>query len=245
VPILAARGVFALPAPEAAFLTLATVGICLAGLGVAAAESGQAGARARVVQVVRWRVRPAWYVVAILGPALFPLGGFLLGLSVGNPLPPVLPLQVWLSLPLMLVALLIPALLEEIGWRGYALPRLQRRVGTLPASLILGVIWAGVHLPLWLLPGFGFAEQSVAVYVVQVTAISVLLAWLYNATGGSLLLTGLAHAAINGWPMPWTSALQALPEAARGAPTLVLITAATAAVALIVVLASRRTAATT
>jgi membrane protease YdiL (CAAX protease family) len=101
------------------------------------------------------------------------------------------------------------------------------------------VIWAGVHLTLWLLPDFGFADQSVALYIVQVTAISVVLAWLYNATGGSVLLTGIAHAAVNGWPMAWNATLQALPADARGAAVAdfhVLITVATVVVAAVVVL---------
>jgi membrane protease YdiL (CAAX protease family) len=240
VPILAARGMIALPAPEAVFLTLATLGVGLAGLGMAAAESGRAGLRSLLAQVLRWRMRPWWYAAAILGPALFPGGAFLLGLVLSNPLTPAASLQVWLSLPLFVVALVVPALLEEIGWRGYALPRLQRRIGALRASVVLGVIWAGVHLPLWLLPDFGFADQSVPLYIVQVTAISVVLAWLYNATGGSLLLTGLAHASINGWPMPWNVALQALSEETRRVAVgdfHALITAATVVIAVAVVLA--------
>src|SRR4051794_12495308 len=111
-------------------------------------------------------------------------------------------LQVWLSMPLVLVAFLVPAPLEDVGWRRYALPRLQLLLGPLSASIVLGIIWAGVHLPLWLLPDFGFGSQSVPLYMVQLTAIFVVLAWIYSATGGSLLLTGLAHAAVNGWPMP-------------------------------------------
>jgi membrane protease YdiL (CAAX protease family) len=236
VPILAARGAFALPVPEVVFLTLATVGIGLAGVGAAAAESGRAGVRALLAAVLRWRARPAWYAAAVLGPALFPAGGWLLGLALGAPAPPAAAPEAWVSLPLVLAALLFPALCEEVGWRGYALPRLQRRVGALPASLLLGVIWAGVHLPLWLLPGFGFAGQSVPLYVVQITAVSVVLAWLYNGTGGSVLLTGLAHAAANAWPVPWSSAL----PVARGALPQASITAATVAIAVVVVLATRR-----
>lgn len=242
VPILAARGVITLPAPEAVFLTIATLGICLAGVGMAGLESGAAGVRALLAQILRWRVHPAWYVAAVLGPALFPLGAFLLAIPMGGAMPPTSSLQVWLSIPLLLVALFVPAVLEEVGWRGYALPRLQRRFGALAASVVLGVIWAGVHLPLWLLPEFGFAEQSVLLYVVQVTAISIVLTWLYNATGGSLLLTGLAHAAVNGWPMPWTSPLLVLPEEARAvaiADFHVLITVATALIAVLLVFAAR------
>jgi uncharacterized protein len=98
--------------------------------------------------VLRWRVRPVWYLAAILIPALFSACGFLLGLAFGKPAPPAPALQVWLSLPLLLVALVIPAVLEEVGWRGFALPRLHRRLGPLTASLVLGVVWAGMHLPL-------------------------------------------------------------------------------------------------
>ncbi len=203
VPILAARGLIALPAPDAVFLTLATLGVCLAGVAAAAAQSGRSGVRALLVQVLRWRVRPVWYLAAFLLPALFPAVAFLRGLALGKSTPPAPPLQVWLSMPLVMVALVIPAILEEVGWRGYALPRLQRRFGWLIASLGLGVVWAGIHLPLWLLPDFGFADQSVPLYVAQVVGISVVLAWLYNASGGSLLVTGIAHAAVNGWPIPW------------------------------------------
>jgi hypothetical protein len=71
VPILAARGLISLPAPEAVFLTLATLGVCLAGLGAALAESGRTGVRALLGQAVRWRVRPVWYLAAVLIPALF------------------------------------------------------------------------------------------------------------------------------------------------------------------------------
>src|SRR4051794_28132727 len=88
VPILAARGLMALPAPEAVFLTIATLGICLAALAVAVLESGTGGVRALLAQVVRWRVTPRWYVAAILGPALFPVGAVLFGVVVGDELRP-------------------------------------------------------------------------------------------------------------------------------------------------------------
>jgi hypothetical protein len=82
---------------------------------MAALESGGAGLRSLLAQTLRWRVRPAWYVAAILGPALFPAGACLLGLANGNALLPAASLQVWLTLPLVLVALFVPAVLEKIG----------------------------------------------------------------------------------------------------------------------------------
>jgi membrane protease YdiL (CAAX protease family) len=236
VAILAARGALALPVPEAVFISLATVGIGLAGFGAAALESGRAGLRDLRAQVLRWRVSLVWFVVALLGPALFPAAGLLLGAVMGNAAPTMPPLATWLLVSPVIGALFLPAFFEEIGWRGYALRRLERRLGLLAASLVLGVIWAGVHLPLWLLPDFGFAQQSVPLYVAQVTAISVLLAWLYKGSGGSVLLTGLAHAAINGWPMLWATSVLALSQETRAIPFQVLITAATAVAAVVVVL---------
>jgi membrane protease YdiL (CAAX protease family) len=86
---------------------------------------------------------------------------------------------------------------EEIGWRGYALPRLAHHFGYAGASLLLGVIWALWHLPLFFVRGADTYGQSFFVYTVQVTALSVALAWLYRNTNGSLLLTMLMHSAIN------------------------------------------------
>lgn len=86
---------------------------------------------------------------------------------------------------------------EEIGWRGYALPRLSARFGLAPASVILGIIWALWHLPLFFVPETTTFGQSFPVYLLQVTALSVAVAWLYWRTEGSLLLVMLLHAAVN------------------------------------------------
>lgn len=86
---------------------------------------------------------------------------------------------------------------EEIGWRGFALPRLASRFGLGSASILLGVIWALWHLPLFFVREADTYGQSFFLYTLQVTAISVAMAWLYQRTNGSLLLTMLMHSAIN------------------------------------------------
>jgi hypothetical protein len=101
---------------------------------------------------------------------------------------------------------------EEIGWRGYALPRLAGRVGLGWASVILGAVWAAWHLPLFFLPSAETFGQSFVVYLLGVTALSVPMAWLYWRTG-SLLLTMLMHAAINN-----TKDIVPTPAAAPGSP---------------------------
>jgi len=86
---------------------------------------------------------------------------------------------------------------EEVGWRGFALPRLADRFGLRTASVLLGAIWAAWHLPQFYIAGADTYQQSFVVWAPQVVALSVALAWLYAKSGGSLLLVMLMHAAIN------------------------------------------------
>lgn len=86
---------------------------------------------------------------------------------------------------------------EELGWRGYLLPRLAERTGLAAASLIVGAIWATWHLPLFFAPGADTNGQSFPLYTAQVTAYSIALACCTGARGGSLLLTMFMHAAFN------------------------------------------------
>ena len=86
---------------------------------------------------------------------------------------------------------------EEIGWRGYALPRLAERFGLPLASVLLGLIWAFWHLPQFFLPEADTYGQSFFVYLLQVTALSVAIAYLYARSHGSLLLPMLMHSAVN------------------------------------------------
>lgn len=83
---------------------------------------------------------------------------------------------------------------EEMGWRGYVLPRLQARYNALISSLILGVIWGFWHFPKFLAPG---NDSSFALFMVDTIAKAVLYTWIYNNTRGSLLLVTLFHAVGN------------------------------------------------
>ena len=83
---------------------------------------------------------------------------------------------------------------EEMGWRGYVLPRLQARHNALIASLILGVIWGVWHLPKFLAPG---NDSSFPLFMLDTVVKAVMYTWIYNSTGGSLLMVTLFHAASN------------------------------------------------
>ena len=96
------------------------------------------------------------------------------------------PWQAWV--PLFFYVLLLNALPEEYGWRGFALDRLQKKSSALSASLILGLIWALWHLPLFFIEGTTQAAIPMVQYMLQTVVLSIFYTWLYNNTGGSVLI---------------------------------------------------------
>ena len=88
---------------------------------------------------------------------------------------------------------------EEFGWRGYALPNLQKRYGWRIASLILGIVWGAWHLPLFYIANTSQQHVPVVLFMVSTVAMSVLFAWLANRTDGSLIPAILFHTAVNYW----------------------------------------------
>jgi membrane protease YdiL (CAAX protease family) len=86
---------------------------------------------------------------------------------------------------------------EELGWRGFALPRLLARYSALRASVLLGALWALWHLPYALTAGSAMADKPLYEHLLSIVALSVLFTWLFNNTGGSVLLAVLFHAAGN------------------------------------------------
>lgn len=213
---LSANGGIPLSLPSQVMITIATLGPAVGAISAAAIQWGKPGLRGLLAQAGRWRVRPRWYLIALLGPALIMLAGFLIWRALGGPRLPAPPVSTWLSLPVLIVALLVPALFEEIGWRGFALPRLQSRYGWLPASLIIGAVWAIWHAPIWFIPDAGFGTLPFPIFAIFTIALSILFTWLYNGAGGSVLLPALAHAAINAYPFSWNTAVYMLPEGSRG-----------------------------
>jgi membrane protease YdiL (CAAX protease family) len=146
-----------------------------------------------------WRVRPWWYAAVLLGPALPALAALELHVVLGGPAPGWSAPDLWLLLPGFVLAALVPGPIgEEPGWRGYALPLLQKPLGAVLASLIVGVIWAAWHLPLFLIPGTLQHSTPILSFLAWVVALSVIFAWLFNRTG-SLLMVVLLHASVNVW----------------------------------------------
>ena len=122
---------------------------------------------------------------------------------------------------------------EEIGWRGYALPRLQAKMHPLAASAVLGLIWGVWHLPNFWIPGSSQEFIPIPVYLLYIFGHTFLYSWIYNGSRGSLLLVCLHHAATNAF----TVALAALPAfAALIARPGTMLLGVGVAVALVIVL---------
>ena len=168
----------------------------LVALALTARAEGDAGVRALLGRIGLWQVGGRWYVFAI---------GYMLAIRLAAALIHRLVTGAWPRFnfdawPIVAVAIVLSTWVqagEEIGWRGFALPRLAARLGLAGASLVLGAIWAVWHLPLFYLRGADSYGQSFVGYLLGVIALSVAMAWLYWRTGGSLLLVMLMHAAIN------------------------------------------------
>jgi membrane protease YdiL (CAAX protease family) len=177
------------------------------GIVLTATVFGRGALRKLLGRLLIWRVNPLWYLLLVLGPAALVAGVVPLNALMGGP-------ALSLGMPLLGIAVflafhIVPgsALGEEIGWRGYVLPRLQSRMSALSAALIIGPIWALWHLPLWLTGEPGRTPTLYAGFVVSVIALSVILTWVYNSTRGSLLMVVLLHATYN---LPITLAIDDL-----------------------------------
>ena len=156
---------------------------------------GRKGVWALVCRLGRWRFNIFFYFFALI---LVPAIGFLAAVLGGKDAD--LDLGYWyLYLPLLFSRVFTDPgpLGEELGWRGFALPRLLQRYGALRASLILGILWGIWHFPAILCSELPQNGVSILAFVLGGIALSVLSTWLYNNTGGSVLITALLHLTTN------------------------------------------------
>jgi uncharacterized protein len=144
-----------------------------------------------------WRVGWRWYLV-LLAPTALVVGTItLVAVTRGGP-------TAALAVPVLSAIITVAfmtfpgsALGEEIGWRGYALPRLQFRRTALTASLVVGILHGLWHLPLWLAGNVDHPLSLYPAFLIQTLALAVIYTWLYNSTKGSLLLVVLFHTSTN------------------------------------------------
>ena len=166
----------------------------IAALIIVTYQAGIGGLRRYLTRLFLWRCPPAWYVFLFVGIPLLFFGGSALK---GNLFADLFPFPSLQSLVLALAVTLVIGPIEEFGWRGLALPLLQRRFAPIWAGLILGVIWGFWHLPAFLLSGTPQSAWSFTPFLVGSVAISVIVTPLFNASRGSILLPLLVHFQLN------------------------------------------------
>ncbi|HEV57888.1 MAG TPA: CPBP family intramembrane metalloprotease [Phycisphaerales bacterium] len=153
-------------------------------------HTGVSGLARFLSRFLLWRCSPWWYAFLIVGiPVVFIAGAAMRGTLFTDPFP-------FATVSSMLVGLGLAAIkgpMEEFGWRGLALPLLQRKLTPIWAALVLGVIWGLWHLPAFMLSGTQQSQWAVAPFFVGCIALSVIVTPLFNASGGSILLTMFFH----------------------------------------------------
>ncbi len=206
------------------------LGPCIAGLILTGIVDGKQGLGDLFARIGRWRVHPGWYAAALL-------------------IPPMLILIALFSLRTLLSAVFTPglnpfgllfgilsALLEEVGWMGYAFPKMRAGRSPLSAALLLGVLWGLWHLPV--IDFLGAASPHGAywlpfalAFIVAMTALRILIVWIYSNTG-SILLSQIMHASSTGFlvafsPLAVTAAQEGLWYAVYAAGLWLVVTLVT------------------
>jgi uncharacterized protein len=168
---------------------------------------GKEGLRRLLRKMVLWRVGLRWYLLTFLGfPVILTLGtivvpGNLATFEVMDPLSLLLAYVPFFVYPALIIG---GPLGEEPGWRGFALPRLQRSYGPLVGSLILGPMWTFWHVvPVWLASwtAAGMLNiYNIVLYLLFITSWTIVMTWVYNNTKGSVFMAILGHTSVDAFP---------------------------------------------
>ncbi|WP_327085526.1 CPBP family intramembrane metalloprotease [Nonomuraea sp. NBC_01738] len=200
-----------------------------AALIVTRVVEGREGVRRLLRRLVRWRAHPGLHALALVAIPVAAGAGYLLVRAPAGDPGLIAPLAITYA-----TYLLGGPIQEEPGWRGFALPRLRRRLSPIAAALVLGVIHCFWHAPLFLTREWdtarGDAGQLVA-YLVLTVSLSVVLSWLASGSRGSLMLAVLGHNGVN-WALFAAGALTGSAVTSTWPAALGLAALALAAIAL-------------
>ncbi len=183
------------PVPFGGFIP---AGPLVAALIVIPITQGLSGLKELGFRIIRWRVSWYWYALAIGLPLAVHLITVILNVGLGAPAPSLAQLSPVSGLIVVFAVRLINPLDgpmgEEPGWRGFVLPGLQAERSPLLATLILGVLVTLWHFPLWIVPQFGASPNDILGDILGTLGVTFWYTWLFNHTGGSVLMTIVAHA---------------------------------------------------
>jgi len=175
----------------------------IAGLIMAWRQNGRAGLRNMWKRFTQFNIGIKWYLVMIIIPFLVQIGTALVyKLQGGTFVWPELLLQPASLIPFAIAILIGGPISEEFGWRGFAQDRVQARWGQFKGSIILGVMWALWHLPLFFVPGSGQQQTGnpaimFPMFTLNVVAMAILITLVYNKTNRSLWGAIFFHFALN------------------------------------------------
>ena len=205
----ASRGLINVQLPGAVGF-LSPLAPMLAAMLMSWSVGGTAELKRLLRSLLAWRAAPRWYAIVVLGFPLLALVAVVLSFVMTGHRPdlsatyiqnvfPQFPrnLSPWLLFLPFLVFSIVTTIPEETGWRGFALPRLQRSWGPLLASLVVGSLWG-----LWHLPDFFYLQAvqsgiSFPLFLAGTISTSILFTWVFNGTGGSVLMVSILHSSFN------------------------------------------------
>lgn len=203
IPLVFAHfGIGPLRVPEGLSSAIRLLGVLMpaaAALTLTAAGGGRPAVRQLLARLLVWRVHPGWWLAAVgLFPALLLAAALLNRWLGGQPIPEAEP-GGFVALLMYIVMLAVASLGEEIGWRGVALPTLQRKHSPLRSSVLLGFLWSTWHLPFWLLlDSFDqFGPGYIALNYLGILPMTAFITWFFNGSRSSLLLPVAFHLSFN------------------------------------------------
>ncbi len=172
---------------------VAVAGPTIAATILTLTREGWAGLRGLYSRLVQWRFGLQWYALVLLG---IPLSMFAIS-RISSVI-----INYDLSTPTLMMLHLLNELIlgpmgEELGWRGFALPRMLERYNPLLAAVLLGSIWGAWHLPSFFLSGLPQSQLAIPTFLLGALCLSIVSTWLFLHTGRSVLATVLFHFAIN------------------------------------------------
>jgi membrane protease YdiL (CAAX protease family) len=186
-------------------------GPSLAGIIVIAVSKGKEGLRVLIKSLLRANIGIKWWLLALFVPGAIALIAIAVNFLLSSQLPSFTFFKKeWYLAPVFFIVTIVGGPLgEEIGWRGFALPHLQIKRSPLFASIAVGLIWGIWHLPQFFTPGTVHHTMGISympLFVLGEIALSVVMSWIFNHTGRSLLLGGLIfHNADNFWGVVLTT----------------------------------------
>ena len=170
----------------------ALFGPAFAAIIVVAVADGRPGLRDLLGRMARWRVGARWYAAALGLPTVLTLAAAILHVMLGAQM-----VVEFGGLSVLNFVVFVLIVGEELGWRGYALPKLLATRSALAAGLILGALWGAWHLPTFFVPGAPQYGLPFSAFVLLTMSYSVLFTWVYLHTRGSVLIATLLHGSIN------------------------------------------------